>query len=79
MNVRHREMARVLDVLTIGFLAGVVGLVAHIMPLVALFQVFDGLSAITGGVLRARGKQVSLDDTVPARRGTQLCDSLPVL
>lgn len=36
----------------------VVGLVASILPLVALFQVFDGLSAVSGGILRARGKQV---------------------
>ncbi|KAH9855642.1 MATE efflux family protein [Lenzites betulinus] len=35
----------------------VVALVASILPLVALFQVFDGLSAITSGVLRAIGKQ----------------------
>lgn len=37
----------------------VVSLVASIIPLVALFQVFDGLSAVTGGVFRARGQQVS--------------------
>ncbi|KAF8582562.1 multidrug/Oligosaccharidyl-lipid/Polysaccharide flippase [Ramaria rubella] len=37
----------------------VVGLVASILPLVALFQVFDGLSATTGGVLRARGRQAT--------------------
>jgi len=36
----------------------VVSLVADIMPLVALFQVFDGLAGTTGGVLRARGRQV---------------------
>jgi Na+-driven multidrug efflux pump len=35
----------------------VVKLVSSIMPLLALFQVFDGTSAVTGGVLRARGKQ----------------------
>ncbi|KAI0674131.1 MATE efflux family protein [Trametes maxima] len=35
----------------------VVSLVASILPLVALFQVFDGLSAIASGVLRAIGKQ----------------------
>ncbi|KAG6864900.1 hypothetical protein C0991_006470 [Blastosporella zonata] len=29
------------------------------MPLVALFQVFDGNSAVTAGILRARGKQVT--------------------
>lgn len=37
----------------------VVSLVASILPLVALFQVFDGATAITGGIFRARGKQVS--------------------
>ncbi|KAI9458930.1 MATE efflux family protein [Lactarius psammicola] len=35
----------------------VVGLVASILPLVALFQVFDGLNTVSGGILRARGKQ----------------------
>ncbi|ETW75964.1 multidrug flippase [Heterobasidion irregulare TC 32-1] len=35
----------------------VIALVASILPLVSLFQVFDALSAVTGGVLRARGKQ----------------------
>jgi len=35
----------------------VVKLVARIMPLVALFQIFDGLCAVTGGVLRSRGSQ----------------------
>ncbi len=37
----------------------VVTLVASILPLVGLFQVFDGLSSVSGGILRARGKQVS--------------------
>ncbi|KAF7761744.1 hypothetical protein Agabi119p4_9736 [Agaricus bisporus var. burnettii] len=37
----------------------VVSLVASIMPLVALFQVFDGTAAVTGGILRAQGKQLS--------------------
>ncbi|KAF8067574.1 mate-domain-containing protein [Lyophyllum atratum] len=37
----------------------VVNLVASILPLVALFQVFDGNAAITAGILRARGKQVT--------------------
>ena len=32
---------------------------ASILPLVALFQVVDGLSACTSGVLRARGKQAT--------------------
>ena len=35
----------------------VVSLVASILPIVALFQVFDALSACTSGILRARGKQ----------------------
>ncbi|KAF7348491.1 RNA helicase [Mycena venus] len=37
----------------------VVELVAAILPLVALFQVFDGTGAVTGGILRARGKQMT--------------------
>lgn len=28
------------------------------LPLVALFQVFDALGAVAGGILRARGMQV---------------------
>ncbi|KAB5592883.1 MATE efflux family protein [Ceratobasidium theobromae] len=35
----------------------VVALVGAILPLVAVFQVVDGMSAVTGGALRARGKQ----------------------
>ncbi|KAH9039515.1 MATE efflux family protein [Lactarius pseudohatsudake] len=35
----------------------VISLVASILPLVALFQVFDGLNTVSGGILRARGKQ----------------------
>jgi len=35
----------------------VVTLVASIIPFVALFQVFDATSAVTNGVLRARGRQ----------------------
>ncbi|KAG2140585.1 MATE efflux family protein [Suillus clintonianus] len=35
----------------------VVTLVASILPLVAVYQVFDGITAVTGGILRARGKQ----------------------
>ena len=38
-------------------------LVASVLPLVALFQVFDGLAGTTGGVLRARGRQVSRSRT----------------
>jgi len=34
-------------------------MVATIIPLVALFQVFDGTAGVTNGILRARGKQVS--------------------
>jgi predicted Co/Zn/Cd cation transporter (cation efflux family) len=45
----------------------VVALVASILPLVALFQVFDATSAVTGGVLRARGKQVSSDSILEIR------------
>ncbi|KAF9441560.1 MATE efflux family protein [Macrolepiota fuliginosa MF-IS2] len=37
----------------------VVQMVAGILPLVALFQVFDGTSAVTGGILRAQGKQLT--------------------
>ncbi|KAG9077507.1 hypothetical protein FRC06_008875, partial [Ceratobasidium sp. 370] len=35
----------------------VITLVSGIMPLVALFQIVDGVNAVTAGVLRARGKQ----------------------
>ncbi|KDQ10315.1 hypothetical protein BOTBODRAFT_164069 [Botryobasidium botryosum FD-172 SS1] len=35
----------------------VVALVATIIPLLSLFQVFDGICAVSGGALRARGKQ----------------------
>ena len=35
----------------------VVGLVASILPILALFQVFDGTAAVTAGILRAQGKQ----------------------
>ncbi|KAF9561399.1 MATE efflux family protein [Agrocybe pediades] len=35
----------------------VVDLVASIIPLLSLFQVFDGTSAVASGILRARGKQ----------------------
>ncbi|KAJ7636892.1 MATE efflux family protein [Roridomyces roridus] len=37
----------------------VVNMVAGIIPLVALFQVFDGTSGVTGGILRAKGKQMT--------------------
>ena len=32
-------------------------MVSAILPLVALFQVFDGTSAVTGGIFRAKGQQ----------------------
>jgi MATE family multidrug resistance protein len=35
----------------------VIKMVSEILPLVALFQVFDAISAVTSGILRARGKQ----------------------
>jgi len=38
--------------------AAVVSLVASIIPLLAMFQVFDANAAITSGILRARGKQI---------------------
>ncbi|KIN92668.1 hypothetical protein M404DRAFT_1009438, partial [Pisolithus tinctorius Marx 270] len=36
----------------------VIELVAAVLPLVALVQIFDDSSAVVGGILRARGKQV---------------------
>lgn len=42
-----------------------VELVAAILPIVALFQVFDGLGAVTAGILRAIGKQVSFSTLHP--------------
>jgi hypothetical protein len=33
-------------------------MVACTLPVVALFQFFDSTTAVTGGILRARGKQV---------------------
>ena len=36
----------------------VVKLVASILPILGLFQVFDGWGAVTAGILRAKGKQV---------------------
>lgn len=50
----------------------VVSLVASILPLVALFQVFDGNAAVTAGILRARGKQVSSATLIP--QGVQKID-----
>jgi MATE family multidrug resistance protein len=37
----------------------VVSLVATIIPLLALFQVADGIAAVTAGILRAQGKQLT--------------------
>ncbi|KAF8508260.1 mate-domain-containing protein [Hysterangium stoloniferum] len=37
----------------------VVSLVASILPLVGLFQIVDGLTATTGGILRSKGQQVT--------------------
>ncbi|KAG8213055.1 MATE efflux family protein [Butyriboletus roseoflavus] len=37
----------------------VVSLVASILPIVALSQVFDGTAGIAGGIFRARGKQLT--------------------
>ncbi|KAG1884438.1 mate-domain-containing protein [Suillus subluteus] len=36
----------------------VVTLVASVLPVVAMYQVFDGIAAVTSGVLRAQGKQL---------------------
>ena len=38
--------------------ADIVKLVAAILPIVALFQVFDATSAVNSGILRATGRQV---------------------
>ena len=32
-------------------------MVAKVLPLVALFQIFDGIAGVANGILRARGKQ----------------------
>ncbi|KAF9476476.1 MATE efflux family protein [Pholiota conissans] len=37
----------------------VIRIVARIMPLIALFQVFHGTAAVTGAIARARGKQLT--------------------
>ena len=44
---------------------GVVKLVSSILPIVALFQVFDSLSGVAGGIMRARGKQVNFSVSCP--------------
>lgn len=40
-------------------LSEVVSSVASVLPLCALFQVFDGTSCVAGGILRAQGKQLT--------------------
>jgi multidrug resistance protein, MATE family len=35
----------------------IIGEVSKILPLVALFQIVDGLAGVTGGILRAKGQQ----------------------
>ena len=55
--VLHVSVLYLLSIIHICFLE-VVSLVAKILPLVALFQVVDSLSACTAGILRAMGKQV---------------------
>ncbi|KAK9716943.1 ethionine resistance protein [Basidiobolus ranarum] len=35
----------------------VIALVAKVLPIGAMFQIFDGLAGVTGGVLRGQGKQ----------------------
>jgi len=37
----------------------VLALVSSVLPLVALFQVFDGVSGVTAGILRAQGRQTT--------------------
>lgn len=43
----------------------VLKLVAGVLPLVALFQIFDGVAAIANGILSAQGKQVSFQIFLP--------------
>lgn len=40
-------------------------LVASVLPIVGLFQVFDCLAAVSGGILRAQGKQASRSFDIP--------------
>lgn len=47
--------------------AAVVEIVAHIIPLVGLLQLLDGISTVGSGVLRACGQQVG-DRPVPGSR-----------
>ena len=37
----------------------VIRLVSSILPLVALFQLMDGLAAVVAGILRAQGRQAT--------------------
>ena len=37
----------------------VIYMVSSILPLVALFQLMDGLAAVVAGILRAQGKQAT--------------------
>jgi Na+-driven multidrug efflux pump len=56
MTVRiPRYHLEINDVLTA--CVDVAKMVTSILPFVALFQMFDGNVGITGGILRARGKQ----------------------
>jgi hypothetical protein len=41
-----------------GNIVEIISTVAKIMPLISLFQIFHGISAVTGAIARARGKQV---------------------
>ncbi|KAG6853007.1 hypothetical protein C0991_007490 [Blastosporella zonata] len=38
----------------------VVELVSNVLPLIALYQIVDGNSSVTGGILRVRGQQVNI-------------------
>lgn len=56
-------------------------MVASILPVVALFQVFDALNGVSAGILRARGKQVRFREFLftRSRPDGSLCGSLPAL
>jgi hypothetical protein len=58
------------------FATDVVKLVASILPVVALFQVFDSLSGVSGGILRARGKQVRFRTFPLARSRLDICGTV---
>ena len=57
-RVRSYSCLRCLWVYCLTGIVDVVALVGSVLPLVALFQVFDSLNGVSGGVMRARGKQV---------------------